>query len=82
MKLGRVCVDLNYIVEYDVDTFINDATGYTVSLYVYKVLGTYGDVFKTNYFTENSVVANSLIKLVNTDETSTTPTYFRLYCGF
>jgi len=67
--------DLNYIVEYDVDTFVNDATGYTVSLYVYKVLGTYGDVFKTNYFTENSVVANSLIKLVNTDETSTTPTY-------
>ena len=67
--------DLSYIVEYDVNTLVNDATGYTVNLYVYKVRNAYGDVFKTNYFTENSVIENSLVKLVNTDNTSTTPTY-------
>lgn len=67
--------DLNYLIEYDVDTFTNGVTGYTVSLYVYKINGKFGDVFKTNYFTENSVVTNSLVKLINTDNTIDTPTY-------
>jgi len=67
--------DLNYIIEYDVNSFVNDATGYTVSLYVYKVNGALGELFKTNYFTENTEVQSSLIKLINTDNTNTTPTY-------
>ena len=67
--------DLNYIIEYDVNSFVNDATGYTISLYVYKVNGALGDLFKTNYFTENTEVQSSLIKLINDDNTNTTPTY-------
>jgi hypothetical protein len=69
--------DLNYIVEYEVDKLkdVNDTNQATIKIYVYKVLGTYGDVFKTNYFTENSIVQSSLVKLINTDFTSTTPTY-------
>ena len=54
---------------------VNDENQATISIYVYKVIGNYGNVFKTNYFTENSVVTDSLVKLVNTDNTSTTPTY-------
>ena len=34
-----------------------------------------GDEFKTNYFTENTEVQSSLIKLINDDNTNTTPTY-------
>jgi hypothetical protein len=67
--------DINYIIEYDVNSFVNDATGYTISLYVYKVNGALGDLFKTNYFTENTEVQSSLIKLINDDNTNTTPTY-------
>ena len=51
-----------YIFEYDVNSFINDATDYTISLYVYKVNVALGDLFKTNYFTENTEVQSSLIK--------------------
>lgn len=69
--------DLSYIVEYEVDKLkdINDTNQATISIYVYKVLGSFGNVFKTNYFTENSVVQSSLTKLINTDNTTTTPTY-------
>ena len=69
--------DLNYIIEYEVDKLndVNDTNQATISIYVYKVLGSYGNVFKTNYFTENSIAQSSLIKLLNTDDTSTTPTY-------
>ena len=69
--------DLSFIIEYDVDKLkdVNDENQATISIYVYKVIGNYGNVFKTNYFTENSVVTDSLVKLVNTDNTSTTPTY-------
>ena len=69
--------DLSFIIEYDVDKLkdVNDENQATISIYLYKVIGNYGNVFKSNYFTENSVVTDSLVKLVNTDNTSTTPTY-------
>ena len=67
--------DLNYIVEYSVDNLKDSATGYTISLYVYKVLNTYGDTFKTNYFTEHTNAPGSYLKLINTDNTNITPTY-------
>lgn len=69
--------DLSFIVEYDVDKLkdVSDSNQATVSIYLYKVKANYGNVFKTNYFTENSTVTDSLVKLVNTDNTSTTPTY-------
>jgi hypothetical protein len=69
--------DLKYIVEYDVSNLKNlseENTG-IVNLYVYKVIPTLGDEFKTNYFTENSDVNNSHIKLINTESDSITPSY-------
>ena len=69
--------DLKYIIEYEVDKLKNlsEETPANIKLYVYKVVTPFGDEFKTNYFTEHSVITNSLVKLVNIENDSITPTY-------
>jgi hypothetical protein len=69
--------DLKYIIEYDVDklTGLNDTNFATINLYVKKVVSPFGEEFKTNYFTEHSIVNESLVKLINTENDNTTPTY-------
>jgi hypothetical protein len=69
--------DLKYIIEYEVDRLkeLSDETPAKINLFVYKVVTPFGDEFKTNYFTEHSVVTDSLVKLVNTENDSVTPTY-------
>jgi hypothetical protein len=69
--------DLKYIIEYDVSDLKNLTEEYTavVKIYVYKVTSTFGDEFKTKYFTENSNVNESFIKLINTEGDSITPSY-------
>ena len=68
--------DLSYIVEYDVSN-VSPTTGSTatISFYVYKVTNPNGDTFKTNYFTEFSSTPNSAVKLINTDNSNSTPTF-------
>lgn len=64
--------DLKAIVEYE----ITNLTGQTdINFYVYKVTKPYGLIFKTNFFDSTSALPQSLLTLVNTDNTSTTPTY-------
>jgi hypothetical protein len=69
--------DLKYIVEYDVSNLknVNEENPAIVKIYVYKVISSFGDEFKTNYFTENSDVNAALIKLINVEGDSTTPSY-------
>ena len=67
--------DLKYLIEYSVNTLAENQPEYIVNLYVYKVLDTYGNTFKSNYFTEHTVVPRSLLKLINDDDTTTTPTF-------
>ena len=72
--------DIKYIIEYEVykdDGLkgLSDEYPATIKIFVYKVVNPYGDEFKTNYFTEHSNATFSLIKLINTDNSSTTPTY-------
>jgi hypothetical protein len=72
--------DIKYIIEYEVYKEgglknITDQYPATINLFVYKVIHPYGDEFKTNYFTEHSVPTQSLIKLINPDNSSSTPTY-------
>jgi hypothetical protein len=69
--------DLKYIVEYNIDKLINlsDENSAKIDLFVYKVVSPFGDEFKTNVFTEHSQVNQSLVKLINTENNSTTPTY-------
>lgn len=68
--------DISYIVEYDVNR-VSPTTGdtATISFYVYKVTNPFGDTFKTNFFTEFSNVPNSLVKLLNSDNSISTPTF-------
>ena len=72
--------DIKYIIEYEVYKEgglknITDQYPATINLFVYKVIQPYGDEFKTNYFTEHSTATKSLIKLINPDNSSSTPTY-------
>lgn len=69
--------DLKYIIEYDVDklTNLNDTNFATINLYVKKVVSPFGEEFKSNYFTEHSIVNEALVKLINTENNTTTPTY-------
>jgi len=72
--------DIKYIVEYEVfkeDGLknISDEHPATIKIFVYKVTVPFGDEFKTNFFTEHSSVTYSSIKLINTDDTQSTPTY-------
>jgi hypothetical protein len=69
--------DLKYIIEYDVSDLKNLTEEYTavVKIYVYKVTSTFGDEFKTKFFTENSNVNASFIKLINTEGDGITPSY-------
>lgn len=64
--------DLKYIIEYSVDN-INDPQN--VNFFVYKIKeGTYGDLFKTNTFTEFTDTTSLPVVLLNSDNTTTTPT--------
>jgi len=69
--------DLKYIVEYEVDKLkeLSDTNFATIKINVYKVINPFGDEFKTNYFTEHSMVTDALVKLINPEGDSTTPTY-------
>jgi hypothetical protein len=64
--------DLKYIVEYETDSLIAPTM---VKLFIYSVLKPEGQVFKTNSFTENTPLILSALKLINVDNTDTTPTY-------
>jgi hypothetical protein len=64
--------DLKYIIEYEIDD-INSPQ--IVSFFIYKIQqGTYGDLFKTNTFTEFTDTTSLPVVLLNSDNTTTTPT--------
>ena len=79
--------DLKYIIEYSIScaeqncgtnsTGLSPTEEYptTVKFYVKKVTNSFGDIFKTNYFTEHSTYSDSLVKLINTTESSSEPTF-------
>ena len=62
---------VNYIVEYTID---NLTTPTLLSVFVYKTINTYGDKYNTNSFTETTSIDPSNLKLINLDNTNTTPT--------
>lgn len=68
--------NLNYLIEYEINhlepTELNPAI---VKVFVYKVLSEFGNTFKTNFFDISTDAPNSLLKLINEDESNTTPTF-------
>jgi hypothetical protein len=68
--------DLSFIIEYDLSVPSPDENNPSVvSFYLYKITNPVGDTFKTNNFTEFSDAPSSLVKLINKDRSSSTPTF-------
>jgi len=64
--------NLKYVIEYDIDSITNPTI---IEFFVYKInTGIYGDLFKSNAFTEFTELPSSLCVLLNDDGTTTTPT--------
>jgi len=65
-------VNLKYVIEYDVNSITNPNT---INFYVYKInTNVYGELFKTNYFTEFTELPINSYVLLNNDNTNSTPT--------
>jgi len=77
--------NLKYIIEYTCknntspshsgELYADAENPMAIEFYVYKVLETYGETFKTNYFSKNTTFNNSTAKLINLDNTNSTPTH-------
>lgn len=64
--------NLRYVIEYSVD---NLTTPTNVSFFVYQVLNQYGGKYSSGSFNEFTELVGSEVKLLNTDNTTTTPTF-------
>lgn len=68
---------LNYIIEYEID---NLTTPTQLKLFVYKIINSYGNLFNTDTFGDNSTFnANDTtkVKLINSGNTLTDATYIK-----
>jgi hypothetical protein len=66
--------DIRYFIEYDIDNF--DGGAVTIDFYVYQVNKAYGDVYRTyNPTLLDAKLIDGHYKLINTDGTTTTPTF-------
>lgn len=64
--------NIKYVIEYDIDSL---TTPTNIQFFIYKInTGVYGDVFKSNTFTEFTELPSNLCVLLNDDGTTTTPT--------
>lgn len=63
--------NLNFIIEYDIDSL---TTPTEVNIFVYSIINNLGRTYKTDFFNENSPLQMGSLKLINTDGTDTTPT--------
>jgi hypothetical protein len=70
--------DLKYLVEYDIVDETNETTissPFAVNFYVYKITKSFGNLLKTNVFNENTVVPETLKKLINVEQDEISPTH-------
>ena len=64
--------DIKTIVEYEIN---NLTSPNIVTFYVYSVIKPYGQTFKTNFFASSSPLIFSSLKLINSDNTYSSPTF-------
>jgi len=62
---------VNYVIEYELDSLTNPTQ---LIFYVYKVRNGYGQKFDTDSFDETTNILTDEVKLINVDDTTTTPT--------
>ena len=69
--------DIKYFIEYEINGFDNfNGTGATINYYVYQINKVYGDVYKTfNPSLLDAKLIDGHYTLINTDKTTTTPTF-------
>lgn len=70
----QVVSKLKYLVEFEVDSFTSPTK---LDLFVYKIIDEYGSKFSTVNFNQNTVIDRTdtkVVKLINVDNTLTTPT--------
>jgi hypothetical protein len=66
-------VNLKYVIEYTIDSL---TTPTIVNFFIYKInTGVFGDIFKSNSFTEFTQLPLNLCVLLNDDGTTTKPTF-------
>ncbi len=82
VKISKIISSrIKYLVEFEIDSFTNPTK---LDLYVYKILEEYGNRFSTNSFGQNTSVDYNdakIVKLINVDGTSSTPTVSRTVSG-
>jgi hypothetical protein len=71
-KVETEVKDIKLILEYQVD---NLTTPTKIEFFLYKVLKNLGQITKTSFFNENTPLPISVIKLINTDKSDSTPTF-------
>jgi hypothetical protein len=71
-KVETQVTDIKYILEYQIDTLTDTSK---IEFFLYKVTKTLGQVTKTSFFNENTPLPISVLKLVNVDNSQTTPTF-------
>ena len=77
----QVVSKMKYIVEFDVDSFTSPTK---IDLFVYRVMDEYGSKFSTNNFNQNTIIDRTdgkIVKLINTDNSLTTPTVSKPITG-
>ena len=71
-KVETEVKDIKYIIEYQIDK-LTDPT--KIEFFLYKVTKTLGQVTKTGFFNENTPLPISVLKLINIDNSQSTPTF-------
>lgn len=72
IKVTTEVKDIKYILEYQIDSLSNTTK---VEFFLYKILKNLGQVTKTSFFNQTTPLPIEVIKLINVDNTSTSPTF-------
>lgn len=63
---------LKYVVEYEIDSLSSPSN---INFFIYKVVKSVGKTYQSDFFNESTPLSYANIKLINTDGTSSTPTF-------
>jgi hypothetical protein len=63
---------LKYVIEFEIDSLSSPSN---INFFVYKVVKSIGKTYQSDFFNENTPLSYANIKLINTDGTSSTPTF-------
>lgn len=71
-KITTDVKDIKCLIEYSIDSL---TTPTKVNFYVYKIIKTNGDLTKTSFFNEGTILPDGVVKLLNIDNSSNKETF-------